>query len=312
MKNELSVNHLLGIKNLSKEDIELLLDTAIQFKDVINRPIKKVPSLRDITIANVFFENSTRTKLSFELAEKRLSADVLNFSSSGSSIAKGETLLDTLKNIIAMKVDMIVIRHPQVGAAHFLSNNINATIINAGDGTHEHPTQALLDTFSLQERFNDLQGLKVCILGDIKHSRVALSNIFCLKKMGAEILLCGPSTLIQNGIEKLGVRVTYKINEALEWADAVNVLRIQHERMDTGYIPSLQEFRLLYGLTKERIENLNKPLTILHPGPINRGVEIDSSVADSENAIILNQVENGVAIRMSVLYHLASKASIKL
>jgi aspartate carbamoyltransferase catalytic subunit len=312
MKNELSVNHLLGIKNLSKEDIELLLDTAIQFKDVINRPIKKVPSLRDITIANVFFENSTRTKLSFELAEKRLSADVLNFSSSGSSIAKGETLLDTLKNIIAMKVDMIVIRHPQVGAAHFLSDNTNATIINAGDGTHEHPTQALLDAFSLQERFNDLQGLKVCILGDIKHSRVALSNIFCLKKMGAEILLCGPSTLIQNGIEKLGVRVTYKIDEALQWADAVNVLRIQHERMDTGYIPSLQEFRLLYGLTKERIENLNKPLTILHPGPINRGVEIDSSVADSENAIILNQVENGVAIRMSVLYHLASKASIKL
>ncbi len=303
----LSVNHLLGIKYLQKEDIELIFDTAQEFKEVINRPIKKVPTLRDITIANIFFENSTRTKLSFELAEKRLSADVVNFSASGSSVSKGETLIDTVNNILAMKVDMVVMRHPHAGAAHFLSRNVNSIIVNAGDGAHEHPTQALLDGFSMLQKFGSLKGLKVVIVGDILHSRVALSNIFCLKMMGAEVMLCGPKTLIPKYINELGVQVEYNLDKALAWCDVANMLRVQHERMEVHYFPSLREYIMQYGVTQQKLESLNKNITIMHPGPINRGVEISSDVADSECSIILEQVENGVAIRMAVLYLLAQK-----
>ena len=306
-QSQLSTKHLLGIKNLTKQDIELIFSTADNFKEVINRPIKKVPSLRDVTIANLFFENSTRTKLSFELAEKRLSADVINFSSSSSSVTKGETLLDTVKNILSMKVDMVVIRHPSPGAAIFLSRKVDANIINAGDGTHEHPTQALLDAFSIRERLGKIAGKKVCIVGDILHSRVALSNIFCLQKMGADVTVCGPPTLIPKHIDKLGVKVEYDIQKALEWADVVNILRIQLERQDIQYIPSLREYAQYYGVNKQRIEKLDKEIVIMHPGPINRGVEISSDVADSDQSIILQQVENGVAIRMAVIYLLAAK-----
>jgi aspartate carbamoyltransferase catalytic subunit len=307
MASELSVKHLLGIKYLTTEDIELVFETAAEFKKVINRPIKKVPSLRDITIANAFFENSTRTRLSFELAEKRLSADVINFSSSSSSVTKGETLLDTANNLIAMKVDMIVMRHPHPGSAHFLANNVNAIIINAGDGTHEHPTQGLLDAFSLHERFGDVSKLKIAIIGDILHSRVALSNIFCLKKLGAQVMVCGPATLIPRHIESLGVLVEHNVEKALAWCDVANVLRIQLERQQSGYFPSLREYALTFGVNKKRLAQLDKPITIMHPGPINRGVELDSDVADSEHSIILEQVENGVAVRMAVLYLLAGR-----
>ncbi|WP_375561643.1 aspartate carbamoyltransferase catalytic subunit [Bernardetia sp. OM2101] len=303
----LSVNHLLGIKDLTKADILHIFEMAEQFKEVINRPIKKVPSLRDITIANVFFENSTRTRISFELAQKRLSADVVNFSASNSSVSKGETLLDTVNNILAMKVDMIVMRHSSAGAPHFLSKHINAAIVNAGDGTHEHPTQALLDTFSIREKLGDVEGKKVAIIGDISHSRVALSNIFALQKLGAEVTLCGMPTLIPKFINQLGVKVSYNLRETLEWCDVANVLRIQLERQDVKNIPSLREYSLYYGINKELLDSLNKEIVIMHPGPINRGVEIDSDVADSEHSIILNQVENGVAIRMAVLYLLAEK-----
>lgn len=302
---QLSVKHLLGIKNLTEADIQLILDTAATFKEVINRPIKKVPSLRDITIANVFFENSTRTKLSFELAEKRLSADVINFSASGSSLKKGETLLDTVNNILAMKVDMVVMRHSSVGAPHFLSNHIKATIINAGDGTHEHPTQALLDAFSIKEKFGEVAGKKICIFGDILHSRVALSNIFCLQKLGAEVMVCGPSTLLPRFIKDLGVKVELDLKKALAWCDVANVLRIQLERQTISYFPSLREYSLYYGINKKVLDGLNKEIVIMHPGPINRGVELTSDVADSKHSVILNQVENGVAIRMAVLYLLA-------
>lgn len=302
----LSTKHLLGIKNLTTKDIELIFDTADEFKDVINRPIKKVPSLRDITIANVFFENSTRTKLSFELAEKRLSADVVNFSSTGSSVSKGETLLDTVNNILSMKVDMIVMRHSSPGASHFLSRHIEANIINAGDGTHEHPTQALLDTYSIREKHGEVAGKKVVIIGDILHSRVALSNIFALQKLGAEVMVCGPITLLPKFIDSLGVLVELDVRKALAWCDIANVLRIQLERQQIKYFPSLREYTLYYGINKQLLDSLNKEITIMHPGPINRGVELSSDVADSEHAIILNQVENGVAIRMAVLYLLAS------
>lgn len=301
----LSTKHLLGIKSVTAEDIQLILETADNFKEVLNRPIKKVPSLRDITIANLFFENSTRTRISFELAEKRLSADVVNFSASASSVKKGETLLDTVNNILAMKVDMIVMRHPMPGAPVFLSRHIPAQIINAGDGTHEHPTQALLDAFSLREKFGELKGLNVAIVGDIKHSRVALSNIFLLKKMGAEVTVCGPPTLIPKHIESLGVKVNYNLKETLQWADAANMLRIQLERQDIKYFPSLRDYSLQFQLNEEMLASLGKKLTIMHPGPINRGVEITSEVADSEDAIILDQVENGVAVRMAILYLLA-------
>jgi aspartate carbamoyltransferase catalytic subunit len=303
----LSVNHLLGIKDLTKADILNIFEMAEQFKEVINRPIKKVPSLRDITIANVFFENSTRTRISFELAQKRLSADIVNFSASNSSVSKGETLLDTVNNILAMKVDMIVMRHSSAGAPHFLSKHIKAAIINAGDGTHEHPTQALLDTFSINEKLGEIAGKKVAIIGDISHSRVALSNIFALQKLGAEVMLCGMPTLIPKFINQLGVKVSYNLRETLEWCDVANVLRIQLERQDVKNIPSLREYSLYYGINKELLDSLNKEIIIMHPGPINRGVEIDSDVADSEHSIILNQVENGVAIRMAVLYLLAEK-----
>ena len=303
--SQLSVRHLLGIKNLSSDDIHLIFQTADNFKDVINRPIKKVPSLRDITIANVFFENSTRTKLSFELAEKRLSADVINFSSSGSSVKKGETLLDTVNNILAMKVDMVVMRHSSPGAPHFLAKHIDANIINAGDGTHEHPTQALLDTFSIRERLGEVQGKKVVIVGDILHSRVALSNIFALQKLGAEVMVCGPNTLLPKYIDQLGVKVELDIDRALAWCDVANILRIQLERQQIKYFPSLREYMLYYGVNRKRLDALKKPITVMHPGPINRGVEIHSDVADSEHSIILDQVENGVAIRMAVLYLLA-------
>lgn len=303
----LSVKHLLGIKYITKEDIELIFQTADNFKQVINRPIKKVPSLRDITIANLFFENSTRTKLSFELAEKRLSADVINFSASGSSVKKGETLLDTVNNILAMKVDMVVMRHPLPGAGQFLSRNIDAVIVNAGDGTHEHPTQGLLDTYSIREKYGDVGGKKVVIVGDILHSRVALSNIFALQKLGAEVKVCGPATLIPKHIESLGVGYEPNLIKALEWCDAANMLRIQMERQDVQYFPSLREYTLQYGLTKKILNDLDKEITVMHPGPINRGVEISSEVADSDQAIILPQVENGVAIRMAVLYLLAGK-----
>jgi len=303
----LSVDHLLGIKGLKKEDIELIFSTADNFKDVINRPIKKVPSLRDITIANVFFENSTRTKLSFELAEKRLSADVVNFSSSSSSVKKGETLIDTVNNILAMKVDMVVMRHPNPGAPHFLSKHIDAKVVNAGDGTHEHPTQALLDAFSIREKLGTVEGKKVLIVGDILHSRVALSNVFCLKMLGAEIMLCGPRTLMPKYAESLGVKIEFDFRKALEWCDVANMLRIQLERQDMAYFPSLREYTMLYGLDRSVYDALqNKPI-IMHPGPINRGVEISSELADSESSIILQQVENGVAVRMAVLYLLAGK-----
>lgn len=305
--SQLSTDHLLGIRDLAPEDIELIFQTADQFKEVINRPIKKVPSLRDITIANLFFENSTRTKLSFELAEKRLSADVLNFSASGSSVSKGETLIDTANNILAMKVDMIVMRHPLPGAASFLSRNVDATIVNAGDGTHEHPTQALLDAYSIREKKGSLKGIKVAIVGDILHSRVALSNVFCLQKAGAEVMLCGPRTLMPKFAESLGVKVSYNLKEALSWCDVANMLRVQNERMQTGYFPSVREYTMQYGLTMDILKHADKDITIMHPGPINRGVEITSEVADSDYSIILNQVENGVAVRMAVLYLLAQK-----
>jgi len=305
----LSVDHLLGIKNLKKEDIEIIFETADSFKNIINRPIKKVPSLRDITIANLFFENSTRTRLSFELAEKRLSADVVNFSASSSSVTKGETLIDTVNNILAMKVDMVVMRHPNPGAAVFLSKHVDSRIINAGDGTHEHPTQALLDSYSIRERLGDVEGKKVVIVGDITHSRVALSNIFCLKKLGAEVKVCGPTTLIPKFIKELGVEVEHDLRKALNWCDVANMLRIQLERQDIKYFPSLREYSMLYGLDKKLLNSLDKEIVVMHPGPINRGVEITSDVADSDQAIILDQVENGVAVRMAVIYLLASKIS---
>ena len=303
----LSTNHLIGIKELDRADIDLIFSTAENFKEVINRPIKKVPSLRDVTIANLFFENSTRTRLSFELAEKRLSADVINFSASSSSVSKGETLIDTVNNILAMKTDMVVMRHPNAGAALFLSKHVKATIINAGDGAHEHPTQALLDAFSLRERLGELSGKKVVIVGDILHSRVALSNIFCLKKLGVEVMVCGPASLIPKHIGSLGVKVETDLLKALNWCDAANMLRIQLERQDTRYFPTLREYVMQYGLTMEILKSLQKEILILHPGPINRGVEITSEVADSPQSIILNQVENGVAIRMAVIYLLAAK-----
>ena len=307
---KLSVNHLLGIKYLKEEDIHLIFKTADHFKEVINRPIKKVPSLRDITIANLFFENSTRTKLSFELAEKRLSADVINFSISHSSLSKGETLIDTVKNILAMKVDVVVMRHPNPGAALFLSKNVDACIINAGDGTHEHPSQALLDVFSIKEKLGDIKGKKIAIVGDILHSRVALSNIFALKMLGAEVRLCGPKSLIPKHIHSLGVSFSTNFIETLKWCDAVNMLRIQNERMDSNYYPSNREYSQLYGLNRKKLKLIKKEIFILHPGPINRGVEITSDVADSENAIILDQVENGVAVRMALIYLLVAKLNI--
>ena len=304
---ELSVNHLLGIKYLTEEDIHLIFETADHFKEVINRPIKKVPSLRDITIANLFFENSTRTKLSFELAEKRLSADVINFSAAASSVKKGETLIDTVNNILSMKVDMVVMRHPNPGAGVFLSQHINASIVNAGDGAHEHPTQALLDCYSIREKLGDVAGKKVVIVGDILHSRVALSNIFALQKLGAEVKVCGPKTLIPRYIDKIGVGVESNLRKALEWCDIANMLRVQNERMDISYFPSIREYSQQYGVNKQLLDSLKKEIVIMHPGPINRGVEITSDVADSKQSIILNQVENGVAIRMAVIYLLASK-----
>ncbi|MDG1762129.1 MAG: aspartate carbamoyltransferase catalytic subunit [Flavobacteriaceae bacterium] len=308
----LSVSHLLGIKYLCEEDLHLIFETAKHFKEVINRPIKKVPSLRDITIANLFFENSTRTKLSFELAEKRLSADVLNFSANQSSVNKGETLVDTVNNILAMKVDMVVIRHPHPGAAHFLSKKVDSCIINAGDGTHEHPSQALLDAFSLKEKFGELGGKRIAIVGDILHSRVALSNIYALKMLGAEVSVCAPKSLLPKHIDSLGVEISTDFAKTLKWCDAVNMLRVQNERMDLNYFPSTREYSQNFGLTFERLKSLKKEIVILHPGPINRGVEISSEVADSDQAIILNQVENGVAIRMAIIYLLASKLNIPI
>ena len=307
---QLSVDNLLGIKYIKRDDIDLIFNTADHFKEVLNRPIKKVPSLRDITIANLFFENSTRTKLSFELAEKRLSADVINFSSSSSSIKKGETLIDTVNNILAMKVDIIVIRHPNPGAALLLSKNVESCIVNAGDGTNEHPSQALLDAYSLKEKLGDLDGKKILILGDILHSRVALSNIYALKLLNAKIKICSPLSLVPKEIESLGVSIETNLDKALSWCDAVNVLRVQHERMEKSYFPNNREYSLLYGLDKKRINNLKKDILILHPGPINRGVEITSDIVESKNSIILDQVENGVAIRMAIIYLLASKMNI--
>ena len=304
-KSQLSVKHILGIKDLTKDDIYLIFETAREFKQVINRPIKKVPTLRDVTIANLFFEDSTRTKLSFELAEKRLSADILNFSASSSSVKKGETLLDTVNNILAMKVDMIVMRHPSPGAPHFLSKHIDANILNAGDGTHEHPTQALLDTFSIMEEIGEIKGKNIAIIGDIMHSRVAMSNFFALKKLGANVRVCGPPTLIPKYLSSLGVEVVHDIRKTLEWCDVANILRIQLERQEIQYLPSLREYNQYFGVTKEIIDKLDKKIVIMHPGPINRGVEIESEVADCENSIILEQVENGVAIRMAALYLLA-------
>lgn len=305
---KLSTKHLLGIKELTADDIHLILHTAENFKEVINRPIKKVPSLRDITIANLFFENSTRTKLSFELAEKRLSADVVNFSSASSSVKKGETLIDTVNNILAMKVDMVVMRHPNPGAAVFLSKHIDAKIVNAGDGAHEHPTQALLDAFSIKEKLGSIKGKKIAIIGDILHSRVALSNIFCLQKLGAEVMVCGPTTLMPKYIHSLGVKVEHDLRKALEWCDVANMLRIQLERQDIKYFPSLREYTMLFGLNKDLLDSLSKKIVVMHPGPINRGVEITSDVADSAQSIILEQVENGVAVRMAVLFLLAGRA----
>jgi len=313
--SNLSVKHLISIKDLQTEDIQLILNTADNFKEVLNRPIKKVPTLRDITIANIFFENSTRTRISFELAEKRLSADVINFSASGSSVKKGETLIDTVNNILAMKVDMVVMRHQSPGAPVLLSKHIDANIINAGDGTHEHPTQALLDAFSIMEklgeargeRLKDLRGVKVALIGDILHSRVAGSNIHCLKKLGAEVTLCGPPTLMPKYIETTGVRISHNVRETLEWCDVANVLRIQMERQDIKFFPSLREYALYYGINRKLLDSITKDLVIMHPGPINRGVELTSDVADSKQSIILQQVENGVAVRMAVLYLLAGK-----
>ncbi|GAA0871010.1 aspartate carbamoyltransferase catalytic subunit [Gangjinia marincola] len=305
--SELSVPHLLGIKYLNEADIELIFKTADQFKEVINRPIKKVPSLRDITVANLFFENSTRTKLSFELAEKRLSADVINFSAAASSVKKGETLIDTVNNILSMKVDMVVMRHPNPGAGIFLSKHINASIINAGDGAHEHPTQALLDSFSIRERLGEVRGKNVVIVGDILHSRVALSNIYALKLQGANVKVCGPKSLLPKHIDSLGVEVELNLDKALAWCDVANMLRVQHERMDVSYFPSTREYAQQFGVTKKRLDQLDKEIVIMHPGPINRGVELTSDVADSHHAIILDQVQNGVAVRMAVLYLLASK-----
>ena len=305
--SELSVNHLLGIKYLNKKDIELIFETADHFKEVINRPIKKVPSLRDITIANLFFENSTRTKLSFELAEKRLSADVINFSASQSSVKKGETLIDTVNNILSMKVDMVVMRHPNPGASVFLSQHVDASIINAGDGAHEHPTQALLDSYSIRERLGEVKGKNVVIVGDILHSRVALSNIYALKLQGANVMVCGPKTLLPKHIDKLGVKVETNLQKALNWCDVANMLRVQNERMDISYFPSTREYTQQFGVNKALVDSLDKEITIMHPGPINRGVEITSDVADSKQAIILDQVQNGVAVRMAVIYLLASK-----
>lgn len=314
-EQQLSTRHLLGIKGLKREDLELILSTAENFKDVINRPIKKVPSLRDVTVANMFFENSTRTRLSFELAEKRLSADIINFSASGSSVSKGETLIDTANNILAMKVDIIVMRHSAPGAAVFLAGQLknypssaHAQIINAGDGTHEHPTQALLDAFSIKEKLGSLEGKKVVIVGDIMHSRVALSNIFSLQMLGAEVMVCGPTTLIPKYVNSLGVRVEHNLLKALEWCDVANMLRIQLERQSLKYFPTLREYSMQYGLDKKLLDSLSKKIVIMHPGPINRGVEITSDVADSEHSIILDQVENGVAVRMAILYLLAGKS----
>ena len=309
MEKKLSVKHLLGIIDLTREDIELIFSQADEFKEVLSRPIKKVPSLRDITVANLFFENSTRTRLSFELAEKRLSADVVNFSASTSSVKKGETLVDTVNNILAMKVDMVVMRHSAPGSCLFLSQHIDASIVNAGDGTHEHPTQALLDAYSIRERLGTVKGKKIVIVGDITHSRVAISNIHCLKKLGAEVMVCGPTTLIPRHIESMGVRVEHDLKKALEWCDVANMLRIQLERQDVGvrYFPSLREYSMQYGLDKKLLDSLSKKIVIMHPGPINRGVEITSDVADSEQSIILDQVENGVAVRMAVIYLLAQK-----
>jgi aspartate carbamoyltransferase catalytic subunit len=305
----LSTKHLLGIKDLTLRDIELIFETADTFKDVLNRPIKKVPSLRDITIANIFFENSTRTRLSFELAQKRLSADIVNFAASSSSVSKGETLIDTVNNILSMKVDMVVMRHPYPGAGVFLSKHVDAQIVNAGDGAHEHPTQALLDAFSIRERYGEVRGKKIAIIGDVLHSRVALSNILCLHKLGAEVMVCGPSTLIPRYIETLGVKVEHDLIKALNWCDVANMLRIQLERQDIKYFPSLREYSMMYGLNKQILNSLDKEITVMHPGPINRGVEITSDVADSKQSIILDQVENGVAIRMAVLYLLANQRS---
>ena len=304
---QLSVQHLLGIKHLNKEDIDLIFETATHFKEVINRPIKKVPSLRDITIANLFFENSTRTKLSFELAEKRLSADIINFSSAQSSVKKGETLIDTVNNILAMKVDIVVMRHPNIGAADFLSKNTNTKIINAGDGAHEHPSQALLDSFSIKEKLGTLKNKKIVIIGDILHSRVALSNIYALQLQGAEVMVCGPLTLIPKHIKSLGVLVETDIKKALKWCDVANVLRVQHERMDINYFPSVREYTQLFGINSAMLKSIGKEIIIMHPGPINRGVEITSEVADSNQAIILDQVENGVAVRMAIIYLLAQQ-----
>ncbi|MBW7867594.1 MAG: aspartate carbamoyltransferase catalytic subunit [Brumimicrobium sp.] len=305
--DNLSVEHLTGTEELTTRDIELIFETADQFKQVINRPIKKVPTLRDITIANVFFENSTRTRLSFELAEKRLSADVVNFSASGSSVKKGETLVDTVNNILSMKVDMVVMRHPNPGAAKFLSERVNAKVVNAGDGTHQHPTQGLLDAYSIREKLGTVKGKKVAIIGDILHSRVANSDIFVLQKLGAEVMICGPTTLIPKDMHKLGVKVEHDLRKALEWCDVANMLRIQLERQDIQYFPSLREYTMLFGLDKKLLDSLKKDIVIMHPGPINRGVEISSDVADSKQSIILQQVENGVAIRMAVIYLLAAK-----
>lgn len=304
---QLSVKHFIGIKGLEKSDLELIFETADHFKEVINRPIKKVPSLRDITIANLFFENSTRTKLSFELAEKRLSADVINFSASQSSVKKGETLIDTVENILAMKVDLVVMRHPMVGAAKFLSQHVDARIINAGDGTHEHPTQAILDTYSMREKVGDLKGKKVVIIGDILHSRVALSNIYALQLLGAKVKVCGPPSLIPKHMETLGVEVEHNLKKALQWCDIANILRVQHERMDVKYFPSIREYTQLYGVNMHLLNELDKEIVIMHPGPINRGVEITSEVADSEHSIILDQVENGVATRMAIVYLIAQQ-----
>jgi aspartate carbamoyltransferase catalytic subunit len=304
--SKLSQKHLLGIKDITRDDIELIFETADNFKEIINRPIKKVPSLRDVTIANIFFENSTRTRLSFELAEKRLSADVVNFSASTSSVKKGETLLDTVNNILAMKVDMVVMRHASPGAAHYLSKHIQANIVNAGDGTHEHPTQALLDTFSIREKLGSVSGKKIAIIGDILHSRVALSNIFALQKLGAKVMVCGPPTLLPKFIRNLGVQVELDVKKALQWCDVANVLRIQLERQQIKYFPSLREYSLYYGINKKMLEDLMKPIVIMHPGPINRGVELSSDAADSQHSIILDQVEYGVAVRMAVLYLLAA------
>lgn len=305
--DQLSVEHLLGIKYLNTNDIDLIFKTADHFKEVINRPIKKVPSLRDITIANLFFENSTRTKLSFELAEKRLSADIINFSAGQSSVKKGETLIDTVNNILSMKVDIVVMRHGNVGAGVFLSKNVNAKIINAGDGTHEHPTQALLDSYSIREKLGTVKGKKIVIVGDILHSRVALSNIFALQLQGAEVKVCGPTTLIPKYISSLGVRVETNLKKALEWCDVANVLRVQHERMDIKYFPSTREYTQLFGINQQILDSLGKKIVIMHPGPINRGVEITSDVADADQSIILNQVENGVAVRMAIIYLLAQQ-----